>query len=368
VWPIDLGGPSESDRLRLGRIGARVLSEGDDIYDMDITNDRAMVATKSGIARWDLATGKREELFAKKGLSVGVPSPDGEQLATPALGWTIELRRRTGAPITLRGHKDFITHVEWSRDSKELYSGSLDGTLRKWDLATGTSTLLVEGDVPVRGFAVAADRRVAAQVGETAIMLNPDGTAETLGSGTAWCGAWAIFEKVRDRLLVQRCDKGLLMVDRKQVINLPTDGYPASRLNVSPDGERIAGAMGDRTVRVWDSQGRSVVVLRGHTDLVMDVAFSPDGTQLASVSYDRTIRIWELATGRHRVLRGHLHAVDRVAWRSPTEVVTASYDGTLRMWPVPDTTPPSQAQIAERLGAATTAVIDANNRATSAGS
>lgn len=355
VWPID-------------RSGARVLGEGADIYDMEVTGDKAMVATKAGVARWDLATGRRETLFAKQGMSLGVPSPDGELLAAPALGWTIELRRRNGPTLVLRGHKDFITHLEWSRDSKALYSGSLDGTLRKWDLTTGASTLLVEGDVPVRGFAVAADRRVAAQVGETAIMLKPDGTASTLGSGPGWCGAWAQFDKVRDRLLVQRCDKGLLMVDGKTAINLPTEGYPASRLAVSSDGERIAGAMGDRTVRVWDSQGRSVAVLRGHTDLVMDVAFSPDGTQLASVSYDKTIRIWELATGRHRVLRGHLHAVDRVAWRSPTEVVTASYDGTLRLWPVPDTTPPTQQQIAARLAAATTAVIDANNRATSAGS
>ena len=30
--------------------------------------------------------------------------------------------------------------------------------------------------------------------------------------------------------------------------------------------------MQDRTVRIWDSHGKSVAVLRGHTDLVMDVA------------------------------------------------------------------------------------------------
>jgi WD40 repeat protein len=126
--------------------------------------------------------------------------------------------------------------------------------------------------------------------------------------------------------------------------------------------------MSDRTVRVWDSHGKSLAVLRGHSDLVMDVAFSPDGTQLASASYDKTIRIWDLATGRYRVLRGHKHAVNRVVWRSPAEVLTASYDGTLRIWPVPATTAPTQAEITARLAAATTAVIDTSNRATSSGS
>ncbi|HEX5058084.1 MAG TPA: protein kinase, partial [Kofleriaceae bacterium] len=355
VWPVD-------------RSGARVLSEGSDILEMDVTGDRAQVTTKTGVARWNLSTGQRDQLFAKQGLQIGLVSPDGESLATPGLGWTLEVRRRTGPSLVLRGHKDFITHAEWSRDSKTLYTSSLDGTLRKWDLTTGASTALVEGDVPVRGFAVAGDNRVAAQVGDTAVMLRPDGTATTLGSGAGWCGTWAQFEKVRDRLLMQRCDRGLLLVDGSTAVNLPTEGYPAIRVAVSADGERIAGAMGDRTVRVWDSQGRSVAVLRGHTDLVMDVAFSPDGTQLASVSYDKTIRVWELATGRHRVLRGHLHAVDRVAWRSPTELVTGSYDGTIRMWPVPPTTPPTQTEIAAKLAAATTAVIDANNRATTSGS
>ena len=75
--------------------------------------------------------------------------------------------------------------------------------------------------------------------------------------------------------------------------------------------------------------------------------------------------MWELATGRHRVLRGHAAAVDRILWNARNEIITASYDGTIRIWPVPDTTPPSQAQIAAQLEAATTAAIDPNNRATS---
>jgi WD40 repeat protein len=355
VWPID-------------RSGARILHEGAQIAELEVAGDRAMVATRSGVSRWDLTSGAREPLFVKQGLTMGVVSPNGEILAVPSKDWTLELRRRDKAPLVLRGHKDVLTHVEWSRDSKEFYSSSLDGTLRKWDLVTGTSKTLVEGDVPVRGFAVAADRRVAAQVGETTIMIKADGTAQTMGSGSGWCGMWAQFERVRDRLLVQRCDHGLLLVDGKTAINLPTEGYAATRLSVSSDGNFIAGAMADRTVRVWDSNGKSLAVLRGHTDLVMDVAFSPDGKQLASSSYDKTIRIWDLSTGRYRVLRGHKHAVNRLLWRTPKEILTASYDGTLRMWPVPSTAAPTQAEITARLAAATTAVIDTSNRATSSGS
>jgi WD40 repeat protein len=357
VWPI-----TNSD--------SRVLFEGAPIDELELAGDRAQVKTMTSLAAWNIDTGTREPLVSwQQGLGVGVPSPDGEHLLALGPGWTLELRNRDGkAPTVLRGHRALIGHMEWSRDSKTAYSSSYDGTLRRWDLATGTSEALVEGDVPVRGFAVAADGRVAAQVGDTAMMIYPDGRAETLGTGSKWCSVMLHFDRVRDRLLFQRCDHTFGIYDRGVMTELPTDGNPIERLSVSPDGERIAGAIADRTIRVWDVHGHVLSVLRGHDDLVLDVAFSPDGSELASASYDKTIRIWQLVTGRHRVMRGHAAAVNRVAWRGNGQLVTASIDGTLRIWPVPGTEPPSQDEVTRRLEVATTATIDERNRATTHGS
>jgi WD40 repeat protein len=357
VWPI-----ANSD--------ARVLFEGAPIQELELAGDRAQVQTSAALAAWNIETGTREALVSwQQGLGVGVPSPDGNHLLALGPGWTMELRARDGkAPMVLRGHKALISHMEWSHDSKIAYSSSYDGTLRRWDLETGTSEMLVEGDVPVRGFAVAADGRVSAQVGDASMMIYPDGRAETLGTGPKWCAVMAQFDKVRDRLLFQRCDHTLGIYDHGVMTELPTDGIAIVRLAVSPDGERIAGAIGDRTIRIWDMRGHVLAVLRGHDDLVLDVAFSPDGTELASASYDKTIRIWQLATGRHRVLRGHSGAVNRVAWRGAGQLVTASLDGTLRVWPVPGTELPSQADVTRRLELATTATIDDRNRATTHGS
>jgi WD40 repeat protein len=138
---------------------------------------------------------------------------------------------------------------------------------------------------------------------------------------------------------------------------LSTDGYAVSRIAISPDGHLIAGAIADRSVRIWDEAGNARK-LQGHKDLVMDVAFSPDGGALASASYDRTVRIWQLKTGRHRVLRGHSGPVNRVVWRNAHELVSGSQDGTLRVWQVPSMELPTAQQVAARLDAATTAQID----------
>ncbi|MBA3456283.1 MAG: protein kinase [Deltaproteobacteria bacterium] len=349
VWQID-------------RSDARVLTEMGAIENLVLEGDVAVVRTSTSVARWNIASGQRAGLFSwgqdQKSLGTGVPSRDGELLLVPGADWSMELRHRDRPPLQLVGHKGAITRLEFSRDNKFLYSASSDGTLRRWDTTTGASSFIVEGTIAVRGFALAADGRIAVQVGDEARMIAADGTSTTLGKGGKWCVAYAEFDRVGDRLIINRCDRSVALVVGSEVLDL-ADAYATNRIGASKDGTMIAGAMGDRTVRVWDARtGKQLHVLRGHTDLVMDVAFSPDGSQVASSSYDKTIRIWQLGTHRARVLRGHSSAVDRVVWRDDSHLVTGGRDATLRIWDVPSMSLPTPAELAARLSAATSARID----------
>jgi len=370
IWPIDLAAvrpAAPSDAFEPATAAVRLLREGAPITALDVQGDRAWVQTDSAVATWQLASGVREQAFAwsdAHGYGAAQLSPDGNRLLVRVDPTTLEVRRASGATTVLRGHRGVIGRVMWSRDGDAIYSAAEDGTLRRWDPDTGASTVVLEGSAAVWTFAVARDGRVVAHVGDETRLVDRDGKVTVLGHGPEGCVTSAQFDRAKDRLLVQRCDHAVVLFDGDRQIALPTGGYAIQRMVVSDDGALIAGAMGDRTVRVWTDRGELRAVLKGHTDLVMDLAFSPDGSELASGSYDQTLRVWQLATGRHRVLRGHIGAVEHVAWRSNRELVTGSQDGTLRIWPVPSMALPSRERIDAVLASATSAVIDARSQPT----
>jgi WD40 repeat protein len=48
-------------------------------------------------------------------------------------------------------------------------------------------------------------------------------------------------------------------------------------------------------VRIWDARSWKLRhTLRGHTGLVMSLAFSPDSRSLVSGSRDHTVKVWDM--------------------------------------------------------------------------
>nr|WTB36220.1 hypothetical protein OG781_27175 [Streptomyces sp. NBC_00830] len=112
----------------------------------------------------------------------------------------------------------------------------------------------------------------------------------------------------------------------------------------SPDGQILAIAQVDETVRLWNTTSRQeIVTLKGHKNTVHKVAFHPSGSMLASVDGDGIARLWDTATGKATATFKGPNSMEAVAFSPDGKTLAVGLNGgttysshdTVRVWPVP---------------------------------
>jgi WD40 repeat protein len=209
-----------------------------------------------------------------------------------------------GGPLIriLVGHTDWVGAVAVTPDGKHAISGSLDNTLRVWDIESGEEIQRLVGHT--------------AEV--SAVTVTPDGKHAISGSDDKTLRMWDIESGEEIQRLV---------------------GHTAevSAVAVTPDGKHAITGSWDNTLMVWDIEGgEEMQTLVGHTDWVNAVAVTPDGKHAISGSLDNTLRVWDIESGEEmQTLVGHTDSVSAVAVTPDGKhAISGSLDMTLRVWDI----------------------------------
>ena len=169
----------------------------------------------------------------------------------------------TGEPQTLdQAQRTLTVSLDFTREGR-LLAGSYGRGLRLWNLESGTSELLLEGNVVSEPSP--DGRLVALTLGQ--MRQNPSGKVYIFDLGTS------------------------------TLQELPAHGDEVIELAWDPSGTHLVTASQDGTVRYGPVDGGEPHLLLGHEDDVWNVAFDPTGEWIASASADGTVRLWPTPRG-----------------------------------------------------------------------
>src|SRR5947209_5506766 len=232
-------------------------------------------------------------------------SPDEHTLASGSMDGSVKLWEvENGALLWSVWHTQGTTWLAFSPDGRRLPRGGPDATVRLWEASLGTPL----EDIPHPGPVFSAS-------------WSPDG--HLLASGDV-AGTTRLWE-------MQQSGPARLWQTLSGHTNL------VRGLAFAPDGSILCSASWDSTGKLWQrASGRCLETLVGHTERVEALAWSPDGGTLASGGRDTTIRLWDGKLGTLRaVLQGHSAIVFGLAFTpESSHLLSGSDDGTLRLWEV----------------------------------
>jgi WD40 repeat protein len=100
-------------------------------------------------------------------------APDGWTVAV-GTGWTVKLWNLKDLQnhINMRGHQGFVWSVAFSPDGRQLISGSEDGLVKAWDVASGKELASYDWQIgKIRAVAVAPDGMTAVAGGDGDIVM-----------------------------------------------------------------------------------------------------------------------------------------------------------------------------------------------------
>lgn len=244
IWDASLGIPikhlqcdASLDNLTIASDGTRIIASGFDcIYIFNLEDDSVK----------HIELEQNEEFTNKPHVEI---SPCGRYLAYDShseiilydINNAVETRRFTG-------HSDKVSSIAFCPHGKHMISGSMDRTIKTWDLETGECIHTIEAKSRVRSVA-----------------FNSDGTQILAALAAGVIVLWTIHSE-----------------EKPKVFRGHTGQVCSAQF--SSDDKMIISSSNDHTVRLWDTETGESKIIASHDHTVRHAALSQDCRYVISIS------------------------------------------------------------------------------------
>lgn len=268
--------------------------------------DTIAAGDKSGTVTFWNSNGQRTNPFqAHKSTVLGLKfNKQGNILATASKDgtvklWKLTLKLQQQNPTILK-HGTRVDSVSFSPDGQMIATASQDKIVKFWKSdGTPLNNLTIKGE---SGF--------------TSVSFSPDN--KTIAT-TNLAGQAQLWERNETEI--------------KAIETLSGHTSRSNSVSFSHNGNILASASNDRTVKLWQVKLPLVTRLKADSQRVFDVSFSPNGQKFASAGQNNTIQIWDKNGNWQQTLTGHKQQVDSINFSPNSEkIASSSHDDNINIW------------------------------------